>query len=242
MRRGSEPGSLETGILRTRYRPRRGGRCQASHAAPPYAALCMATDSSGSPESTLPPWQRLSSELVHWMLYILLLATALSGWLFVSFRGWTISHFFLFPLPMLATGNAAALKTICTRRPSGRYLFSSGCMCLLRSHLSSSIGTALCGACSPADVRLDSVLALQCRKRRAHLHRDFRPGTITSRDTAARHNDAKNAASVLRSGCIGLQHFFSQAPLEAIDLIAGCANARKLNDGGFAQTKPRPQR
>jgi cytochrome b561 len=65
-----------------------------------------------APESTLPPWQRLSSELVHWLLYILVLATTLSGWLFASFRGWSVSFFYLFPLPMLAADNADAGKTI----------------------------------------------------------------------------------------------------------------------------------
>jgi cytochrome b561 len=65
-----------------------------------------------APESSLPRWQRLSSELVHWLLYILVLATTLSGWLFASFRGWTVSFFYLFPLPMLAADNAAAGKTI----------------------------------------------------------------------------------------------------------------------------------
>jgi cytochrome b561 len=65
-----------------------------------------------APESTLPPWQRLGSELVHWMLYILVLATTLTGWLFASFRGWSVSYFYLFPLPMLASDNAAAGKAI----------------------------------------------------------------------------------------------------------------------------------
>ncbi|HLZ04033.1 MAG TPA: cytochrome b [Bradyrhizobium sp.] len=63
-------------------------------------------------ESTLQPWQRLSSALVHWTLYVLVLATTLSGWLFASFRGWTVSFFDLFPLPMLAADNAAAGKAI----------------------------------------------------------------------------------------------------------------------------------
>ena len=31
-----------------------------------------------APESSLPPWQRMSSEVVHWMLYALVLATTLS--------------------------------------------------------------------------------------------------------------------------------------------------------------------
>src|SRR5579859_2946635 len=48
-----------------------------------------------APESSLPPWQRLSSELVHWMLYLLVLATTVSGWLFASYRGWNIAYFYL---------------------------------------------------------------------------------------------------------------------------------------------------
>jgi cytochrome b561 len=65
-----------------------------------------------APESTLPPWQRLSSEVVHWMLYAAVLATTLSGWTFASFRGWPLSYFYLLPLPMLASDNADAGKAI----------------------------------------------------------------------------------------------------------------------------------
>jgi cytochrome b561 len=65
-----------------------------------------------APESSLPPWQRLSSEAVHWLLYALVLATTLTGWLFASFRGWSMSLFYLVPLPMLASDNAAAGKAI----------------------------------------------------------------------------------------------------------------------------------
>jgi cytochrome b561 len=65
-----------------------------------------------APESSLPPWQRLSSEAVHWLLYALALATTLTGWLFASFRGWSVSFFYLFTLPMLASDNAAAGKAI----------------------------------------------------------------------------------------------------------------------------------
>jgi cytochrome b561 len=65
-----------------------------------------------APESSLPPWQRLSSGLVHWLLYALVLGTAVTGWLFASFRGWSLSYFYLVPLPMLAADNAAAGKAI----------------------------------------------------------------------------------------------------------------------------------
>jgi cytochrome b561 len=65
-----------------------------------------------APESSLPPWQRLSSGLVHWLLYALVLGTTVTGWLFASFRGWSLSYFYLAPLPMLAADNAAAGKAI----------------------------------------------------------------------------------------------------------------------------------
>ena len=65
-----------------------------------------------APESSLPPWQRLSSEVVHWLLYFLVLATTITGWLFASYRGWSVSLFYLAPLPMLASENAAAVKTL----------------------------------------------------------------------------------------------------------------------------------
>jgi cytochrome b561 len=65
-----------------------------------------------APESSLPAWQRLSSEAIHWLLYALVLATTVSGWLFASFRGWSVSFFYLAPLPMLTSDNAAAGQTI----------------------------------------------------------------------------------------------------------------------------------
>ncbi|BEV46100.1 cytochrome b [[Pseudomonas] carboxydohydrogena] len=64
------------------------------------------------PESSLPAWQRLTSELTHWMLYVMVLLTTITGWLFASFRGWSASFFYLFPFPMLASGNAQVIKSI----------------------------------------------------------------------------------------------------------------------------------
>jgi cytochrome b561 len=62
-------------------------------------------------ESSLPPWQRVSSEVVRWLLYVLVFATTITGWLFASFRGWSLSYFYLLPLPMLAK-NAAGIQQI----------------------------------------------------------------------------------------------------------------------------------
>jgi cytochrome b561 len=63
-------------------------------------------------ESSLAPWQRMTSEAMHWLLYILVLATTISGWLFASFRGWSISFFFMAPLPMLSSENLPAIRVI----------------------------------------------------------------------------------------------------------------------------------
>ena len=54
----------------------------------------------------------MTSELVHWMLYVLVLVTTVTGWLFAYFRGWSISFFYLFPFPTLSAGNPPAGKLI----------------------------------------------------------------------------------------------------------------------------------
>jgi cytochrome b561 len=56
-----------------------------------------------APESSLPAWQQLISEAVHWLLYALVFATTVTGWLFASHRGWSISLFFAASLPMLTS-------------------------------------------------------------------------------------------------------------------------------------------
>jgi cytochrome b561 len=65
-----------------------------------------------APESSLEPWQRSAAEAAHWLMYLLVLLTTISGWLFASFRGWAISLFFLTPLPMLSSENPDALRAI----------------------------------------------------------------------------------------------------------------------------------
>ncbi len=65
-----------------------------------------------APESSLPPWQRITSEGLHWLLYLLVVLTTLSGWLFASARGWHVSWFFVTPLPMLTSANRALVKAL----------------------------------------------------------------------------------------------------------------------------------
>ena len=65
-----------------------------------------------APESSLPPWQRITSEGVHLLLYLLVLLTTFSGWLFASARGWSVSWFFVAPLPKLSSGNPTPVKAL----------------------------------------------------------------------------------------------------------------------------------
>jgi cytochrome b561 len=65
-----------------------------------------------APESSLPAYQRITSRAVHWLLYVFVLLTTLSGWLFASARGWQIAWFFWLPFPMLTSANAPLLKAI----------------------------------------------------------------------------------------------------------------------------------
>jgi cytochrome b561 len=58
------------------------------------------------PESGLPGWQRAGAELVHWLLYLVVLLTTLSGWFFASGRGWTVRLYGLVPLPHLVAADS----------------------------------------------------------------------------------------------------------------------------------------
>jgi cytochrome b561 len=60
-----------------------------------------------APEAKLPAWQRVGSELVHWLLYIVVLLTTISGWFYVSAQGWRIYLFGLVPLPRLVEQGSA---------------------------------------------------------------------------------------------------------------------------------------
>jgi cytochrome b561 len=65
-----------------------------------------------APARSLPAWQQLVSEAVHWLLYVLVFATTMTGWIFASERGWSISLFFAAPLPMLPTEGSLLANAI----------------------------------------------------------------------------------------------------------------------------------
>ena len=65
-----------------------------------------------APATSLPAWQRLISEAVHWLLYALVFATTMTGWIFASERGWSISLFFATPLPTLPIEGSLLARSI----------------------------------------------------------------------------------------------------------------------------------
>jgi cytochrome b561 len=65
-----------------------------------------------APATSLPAWQQLISEAVHWLLYALVFATAMTGWIFASERGWSISLFFATPLPTLPIEGSLLARSI----------------------------------------------------------------------------------------------------------------------------------
>lgn len=56
-------------------------------------------------DEPMPRWQRISAHATHGMLYLLMLAIPLSGWLYNSIRGYPLQWFKAFNLPALADKN-----------------------------------------------------------------------------------------------------------------------------------------
>jgi cytochrome b561 len=75
-----------------------------------------------APESRLPAWQRLSSELVHWLLYLAVLATTLTGWLFESTQGWTIYLYGAVRLPHLVDEGSAIGRSLGSLHPTAVWI------------------------------------------------------------------------------------------------------------------------
>lgn len=64
------------------------------------------TNGEPAPEDGLPPWQLQSARAVHWLLYILLFALPVLGWINASWRGFPVIMFGL-GLPKLVATRAA---------------------------------------------------------------------------------------------------------------------------------------
>lgn len=61
-------------------------------------------------ELPMPRWQALAARAVHGLLYVLMFALPLSGWLYNSASGYPLQWFSLFNLPSLTGGADPALK------------------------------------------------------------------------------------------------------------------------------------
>ncbi|MEJ2375018.1 MAG: cytochrome b [Pseudolabrys sp.] len=58
------------------------------------------------PEDGLPPWQRQTARVMHWLLYVLLFVIPILGWMNASWRGMHVTFFGLFELPKLLATRA----------------------------------------------------------------------------------------------------------------------------------------
>jgi cytochrome b561 len=63
-------------------------------------------------EPELPRWQRNASAGMHWLLYLLVLVTTLTGWFYASARGWSLTFFGMFPLPALVAEGSPTGRAI----------------------------------------------------------------------------------------------------------------------------------
>lgn len=59
------------------------------------------------PEEGVPPWQTTSARIIHWLLYLLLLALPVLGWINASWRGMPVSFFGLFVMPKIVATRGA---------------------------------------------------------------------------------------------------------------------------------------
>jgi cytochrome b561 len=57
------------------------------------------------PDEPMPRWQRLTAHATHWLLYLLMLATPLAGWLYSSAAGYPVVYLKLWQLPDLVSRN-----------------------------------------------------------------------------------------------------------------------------------------
>ncbi len=60
----------------------------------------------------MPAWQHTAAEAAHWLLYALMIAVPLSGWLMSSAKGFQTVYFGVLPLPDLLAKNKELGKTL----------------------------------------------------------------------------------------------------------------------------------
>jgi cytochrome b561 len=65
-----------------------------------------------APPAGMPAWQHIAAELVHGMIYILMILVPLSGWLMSSAKGFQTVYFGILPLPDLLEKNKELGETL----------------------------------------------------------------------------------------------------------------------------------
>jgi cytochrome b561 len=76
-----------------------------------FRVLWRLTHRPPPPASSMRPWERWSAGLTHALLYALLIVMPVTGWAAASVRGWPVTLFGLFRLPMLmAEGTKAGFE------------------------------------------------------------------------------------------------------------------------------------
>lgn len=64
------------------------------------------------PPAGMPAWQQVAAEIMHRLLYVLMIAIPLSGWLMSSAKGFQTVYFGVLPLPDLLAKNKALGDTL----------------------------------------------------------------------------------------------------------------------------------
>jgi len=82
-----------------------------------------------------PAWQKLAAHIVHLLLYVLLIAIPLTGWLMSSAKGFTTNYFGLFDLPNLLDKDKALAHTL----KNAHGLLANSLMALVALHIAAAL-------------------------------------------------------------------------------------------------------
>src|SRR5579863_2294041 len=101
---------------------------------------------------TLKPYEQTLARVTHAMLYVLLFAMPLSGWMMSSARGFPVSWFGFLPCPTWCRRTSRCTRRCSppTKRWRGFWARSWRCTCWQRSSITSGCAMTRCGACCPA--------------------------------------------------------------------------------------------
>ncbi|TCS74077.1 cytochrome b561 [Sulfuritortus calidifontis] len=85
--------------------------------------------------ATIPAWQQTAAHVLHGLLYVLMLAIPLSGWLMSSAKGFQTVYLGLLPIPDLLVKDAALAETLAALHTTLNY----GLIVLLLAHVGAAL-------------------------------------------------------------------------------------------------------